>query len=535
MKTSAQFFKHKAYEYRWGILSGILVGITYIPFPPIALLFCYLPLWVYASKQESICKSFVAGWWTQFILTLIGFHWIAHTAHEFGQLNWAISLTALLLFCAFMHLYIPASTAFAVLLKKTFKLSPTSTLVVIASLHTLLERFWPVIFDWHLGYTTLWAKLPMYHLADLVGFFGLSGWILLANAALAAAALRWASNRTTALQIIATVVVIFSALQVWGHFHGKPWNNFDREIKANVIQANIGNIEKIFAEQGLGFERSITDKFLDMSRQSLEQHPGADLLVWPETAFPDYLDPHLHYRRVVQHFYAEFNKMKTPMIAGAYSLDPRTPDTPKSLSYNALFLINEHGHNVGAPYRKTELLAFGEYLPLSERYPILLKWFPFVSNFGRGPGPTIMTQEHPQGAINWGGQICYEGLYPNFSRELALKGADVMINVTNDSWFGATFEPHQHLYMTLARAIENRRPLLRSTNTGISTAIYANGEIQQKSPIHQEWFGQFVIKFKTNASTTIYSQYGSIDSYFYVFLILLMIGTGVRHARSRNI
>lgn len=537
MKISAQFFKHKAYEYRWGILSGILVGVTYIPFPPFALLFCYLPLWYYSSQQSSVKKSFIAGWWTQFVLTLIGFHWIAHTAHEFGQLNWGISIAALLLFCTFMHLYIPAAAALGTLAKKTFGLSTGATLFMTASLHALLERVWPVIFDWHLGYTTLWAGLPMYQLADIIGFFGLSGAILLANAALTVAALKWSSQRSISYKIIGLVAVLFVTAQIAGHLHVTPWNHFDREIKANVIQANIGNIEKIYAEQGRGFETTITDKFLQISHESLEKFPQADVLVWPETAFPDYLDPHLHYRSVVQRFYSGIQPMQVSVLTGAYSRDMRTTESRGASNYNALFLVDQSGQNVGLPYRKTELLAFGEYLPFSERFPILLTWLPFVSNFGRGQGPTVLTQTTANGNVNWGAQICYEGLYPDFSRGLAQKNADVMINVTNDSWFGTTFEPHQHLYMTLARAIENRRPLLRSTNTGISTAIYANGEIQQKSPLHKEWYGQFVIKFKADAPKTLYTRHGSVDTYVYLFIIVILVITGdkyAKYARSRH-
>ncbi|WP_374033003.1 nitrilase-related carbon-nitrogen hydrolase [Bdellovibrio bacteriovorus] len=125
-----------------------------------------------------------------------------------------------------------------------------------------------------------------------------------------------------------------------------------------------------------------------------------------------------------------------PLITGAYSKDPKADEKQDTSTYNALFLVDQLGNNLDKPYRKTELLAFGEYLPLSEQFPFLLKLLPFVSNFGRGHGPEVMKWETPQGVIKWGGQICYEGLYPSFTRGLAEKGADILVNVTNDSWFG---------------------------------------------------------------------------------------------------
>ncbi|WP_374001518.1 apolipoprotein N-acyltransferase [Bdellovibrio bacteriovorus] len=534
MKRWFQFFKHKAYDFRWAILSGILVGTSYIPFPPWALIFCYTPLWLSATEESSsVKKSFWAGWVTQFVLTLIGFHWIAYTAHEFGQMPWAVSYLALLLFCAFMHLYIPVAVAAGTWLRLRFSLSGGQSLFVIALLHALLERVWPVIFEWHLGYTFIWSKMPGYHLADLIGFHGLSAIALLFNAWMGYIWLKqnYIKKALTQLSVLA---MTFAALIALGYWHGQQWNKFDGEVRATVVQANIGNLEKIYAEQGRGYQEVITRKFLDLSFNALQTFPQTDILIWPETAFPDYLDQHLLDRKNTQILISGLTPLKVPLITGAYSKDPKTDEKKDTSTYNALFLVDHLGNNLDKPYRKTELLAFGEYLPLSEQFPFLLKLLPFVSNFGRGQGPEVMTWDRPEGTIKWGGQICYEGLYPNFTRGLSAKGADILVNVTNDSWFGKTFEPQQHLYMTLARAIEVRRPLVRSTNTGISTAILANGDVLQKSPLHQEWSGQFVIKYLKNAPVTFYVQWGHWDWIVLILILGAIIVRGAINARSRR-
>ncbi len=534
MKRWFQFFKHKAYDFRWAILSGILVGTSYIPFPPWALIFCYTPLWIYVTEESSsVKKSFWAGWVTQFILTLIGFHWIAYTAHEFGQLPWAVSYLALLLFCAFMHLYIPVAVAAATWLRLRFKLSGGQTLFTIALLHALLERTWPVIFEWHLGYTLIWSKIPIYHLADLVGFHGLSTVVLLFNAWMGYVWLKQSFVKK-ALSHLSLLALTFAALVGWGFWHGKTWNKFDGETKATVVQANIGNLEKIYAEQGRAYQEVITRKFLDLSFAAMQKYPQTDILIWPETAFPDYLDQHLLDRKHAQILISGLQPLGRPLITGAYSKDPKADEKQDTSTYNALFLVDQLGNNLDKPYRKTELLAFGEYLPLSEQFPFLLKLLPFVSNFGRGHGPEVMKWETPQGVIKWGGQICYEGLYPSFTRGLAEKGADILVNVTNDSWFGKTFEPQQHLYMTLARAIEVRRPLVRSTNTGVSTAVLANGDVLQKSPLHEEWSGQFVIKYLKNAPLTFFVQWGHWDWIVIILVLGAVIGRGALNARSRR-
>ncbi|MGZ6453083.1 MAG: apolipoprotein N-acyltransferase [Bdellovibrio sp.] len=534
MKISIQFFKQKAYEFRGAILSGILVGTSYIPFPPWALIFCYTPLWLFAVKESKTWKqAFWAGWITQFTLSLIGFHWIAHTAHEFGQLPWAVAILALLLFCGLMHLYIPVAVGVATWLRLKFSLGKIQSLFVIALLQSLFERIWPVIFDWNLGYTFFWSKIPIYNFADIVGFLGLSTVALLFNAWIGAIWIQQ-NNSKKALTQLGLLAIAFAALVGLGYWHGLPWNKFDREFKATIIQANIGNLEKVYAEQGRGYQEVITQKFLRMTKEANTQFPETDIFIWPETAFPDYLDQHLLHRKHTQMLADGLGPVGVPLITGAYSKDPQTDVKIDTSTYNGLFLIDAQTNNLSTPYRKTELLAFGEYLPLSERFPFLLKLLPFISNFGRGHGPDVLTWNFKGENIKWGAQVCYEGLYPEFSVGLEKKGADIIVNVTNDSWFGKSFEPYQHLSMTLARAIEVRRPLIRSTNTGISTAILANGHILQKSPLHEEWSGQFLIKYLKDAPPTFYVQWGHFDWILILISLFVIVIAGALNARSRR-
>ncbi len=524
---------------RLPLLAGLLIGTTYIPFPPWALLFCHVPLWLYLLQAKSLKEAFWGGWITQFILSLIGFHWIAYTAKEYGSLPWIVSITALLLFASFIHLYIPLAVLAVTWLRKKFSLGVLPTLLSFALMQSLAERIWPSIFPWHLGYTLLWAKLPIYQLADLVGFSGLSTWILLFNVWIAWI---WLQHKAKSpekpkqtLRHITALITVLVLLNLWGFLHKKKWDHFDSEIKASVIQANIGNMEKVYAEQGRGYQVSIIDKFLRLSNEAAQKHPDTELLVWPETAVPDYLDSPFLARPNQQRLISGLKLMNKSLLSGAYSKEETLDLKVDRATYNALFLIRPDGTSYSPPYRKTYLLAFGEYLPLSERFPILLKWLPFVSNFGRGHGPSILTLSRPdQTQLNIGGQVCYEGLYEDFSRGLSIKGAEILANVTNDSWFGYPFEPRQHLYMTLARAIETRRPLLRSTNTGISTAILANGEVLQQSPIHEEWFGQFVIPYKKNPTQTFFVLYGHLDWILILVLLIGILTAGALHVSTRR-
>ncbi len=502
-----------------------MIGTSYIPFPPWAILFCYLPLWYFALKQaENLKQVFWGGWWTQFVLTLIGFFWIAYTAHEFGFMPWVAAIPVLLLFAAAVHLYIPLAVVLGIYLKRRLQLSETVTALVFACLTSLAEQFWPSIFKWNLGYTLLWAKSPLVQVADTVGFYGLSFGIFLVNAWILASLLKRERRfiQKSAMLLLSGI----SLLMIVGTARAKFWAQTDKEINVLMVQANIGNLERLYAEKGVGFQQEIIDRNTRLTEEGLAQSPQAQMVLWPESAFPASLNEYLRGSNYQSQLFQFVQKMKRPLMTGAFSKDP--PEKIPRKDYNGLFLLDENGQSLSEPYHKTHLLIFGEYLPLGDQFPWLAKYNPGGSGFGRGSGPTVMTvpalDVRPQ--VKIGAQICYESLDPAFSGSLSKKGADVLVNVTNDSWFGKYFEPYQHLYMTLARALETRRPLLRATNTGISSAILADGTVLEKSPLFERWTGNYLIKFKENAPQTFYTEYGAWLSplIFVILLGLLLLG-----------
>ncbi|HVK62531.1 MAG TPA: apolipoprotein N-acyltransferase, partial [Bdellovibrionales bacterium] len=244
--------------------------------------------------------------------------------------------------------------------------------------------------------------------------------------------------------------------------------------------------------------------------------PGTQIMLWPETAFPDYLDPDYVDDQPALQVRNFVKEVKTPLLTGSYSYNPETKD-----SFNGFFSIDQNGEVAEHAHRKSILLVFGETFPFSEYLPYMDKLFPDLGSFGRGPGPTVMSVEVAGEKVRFGPQICYEGLYPWFTAGLSRQGAQVFTNVTNDSWFGGGFEAQQHLYMTLARAIEFRRPLIRSTNTGITTAITAAGDVLQKSPIGEEWAGKFEIPYIKEPRHTFYEQ---ISGRWVWLLVILLVG-----------
>jgi apolipoprotein N-acyltransferase len=160
-------------------------------------------------------------------------------------------------------------------------------------------------------------------------------------------------------------------------------------------------------------------------------------------------------------------------------------------------------------YRKTSLLAFGEYVPGEELIPALASLNPSGGSFHRGSGPSVLALPWQNSAVQLGPQICYESLDPDFTRGLARQGAEILVNITNDSWFGPNSEPAQHMIMTLARAVETRLPMIRTTNTGITTGILADGTEMQRGPIGEAWSGVFSVRFRRAPPPTFYTLYGA--------------------------
>lgn len=522
------------HPYMMAFYCGIFVGTSYIPFKGWALFFCYVPLWIANLKQiiseSSYKKIFFTGWIAQFILTLIGFNWIYYTASEFGQLHWSLSLAALLLFATFMHLYIPLSIVIVTWISRRFKiLSAFHIFILLALSLALLERIWPSIFEWNLGYVLFWLKWPMFQWADTVGFFGLSTIIFILQACIAYAVWMYKIRRRQSFLSLSGVVIFLLITNLVGHYKEEKWKKTDSLVNFGIAQGDVGNAEKIQSEQGSQYHSYILKLYTDLTQNLYQLAPQTEIMLWPETALPFPLDEGFQFGSS-QKKMAEFLKETgRPVLTGAYSIDPTRRDLlGYNIIRNSFFYMGSDGKSLAPNYNKTNLLVFGEYMPFGEQFPILYKLLPFVGSYERGPGPTVQTIPLKDKKLSIGPQICYESLDPAFSRLLALRGADIIVNVTNDSWYGWWSEPYQHMMMTLARGVETRRPLIRATNTGISTAVLADGEILELSPIDQKWTHSFEVPYRKNAAQSFYTLVGSYDWILWLTLWILFIYVGAK-------
>ncbi len=482
------------------ILSGILAGTSYIPFPPWAILFCFIPLWHFCLKNtQEIKLLFIAGWLTQFIWTLIGFHWVAYTIHIYGMFNWFIAIAGLLAFCAFAHLHIPLALIVWAYFIRLLPPVQWMRLLSLASLISLALSL-PMLFQWNFGYTWFWARLPIFHTAELWGFQFISTLTILIQVC-------FISLRNKKLIAIGTA--IFTLLNGLGYFLGKKVEEPDSTAKVLLVQHNIGSSMELRGLRDEVFQK-ISNKLTDLTVNALDS--SVDFIVWPEGAYPYLLKKR---KKTVSSLQKTVkNKFQTTLVTGASSRIGQGVT-------NSIFFIDSKGKFNPRRYDKNKLLAFGEYIPGDRWFPKLREIFlgshqAFIAS---KEGPSVRTVNN----IRLGLQICYESLSDLFSRSLSKQEAHILVNLTNDSWFGWWYEPYQHLYMTLARGIELRKPMVRSTSTGISTAMDAYGNILGRSPIRKPWAQVVSVPYSSQHKPTLFEDFGYYINFIVLFLFLLLL------------
>jgi apolipoprotein N-acyltransferase len=216
---------------------------------------------------------------------------------------------------------------------------------------------------------------------------------------------------------------------------------------------------------------------------------GADLVVWPETSTPYVFaqdevyasDPQRFApdRRLRDRMIGFVQSLGRPLLFGSPALTKRTVGRGQAWSpVNRSLLLAPSGR-LEAQYDKIILVPFGEYVPLSRFLWFVRKLVPSEGDFVPGDGPTLFALHDAHLAV----LICYEAIFPDFVRTMVARGADVLVNQTNDGWFGDSRAPVRHLAMAAVRAIENRVPLVRVANTGISAVVRPDGAIESAIPL----------------------------------------------------
>ena len=209
-----------------------------------------------------------------------------------------------------------------------------------------------------------------------------------------------------------------------------------------------------------------------------------------------------------------------PLLLGAITGDHVDMEDLSSLAnvkYNSAILVDSDG-SVAGIYDKQFLLMFGEYIPFGDRFPVLYDWVPEAGRFTPGGDPEPLTWDgHRLGVL-----ICYEDILPEYTRKAASRGVDILLNLTNDAWFGKTAEPAQHFALATLRAVEHRRWLVRSTSTGISGAVDPVGREVVRTGLYEA--ETFVVEVTLGGGETVYQTVGPLLPALCLLLVVLLVG-----------
>jgi apolipoprotein N-acyltransferase len=437
-------------------------------------------------------------------------YWIFDTMHRYGGLPVPVAALALLLFCLYVGLY---HGLFGMLLALVAGaggpagLKPAESGAAIRRALAAAPFLWVAVelartritaFPWELlGYSQT-GNFGLTRIASLVGVYGLSFEIVLVNSVFAAAFLGPRARRKLLLVAACGAAVILQA----GQLLVPPPVPADRN--ALLVQPNVPILE------GAVWTREyFQDTLRDLTALSLHP-PGEmkdsrrpDLIVWPESPSPFYTNDPL-FRGAVS---ALAKQSGSWVVAGSIGIKPAMHSGGEaSQIFNSAAMVNPEGEWVGR-YDKVHLVPFGEYLPFPQLFAFAGGLTKEVGEFQRGASHAPLDA----GSERVGIFICYESIFPDEVRQGPLEGAQVLLNISNDGWYGDSGAWAQHLQQTQMRAIENDRWLLAGTNTGMTASIDPYGRIVAATP--RKVRTALDAPYALREGTTFYTRHGDWFAY----------------------
>lgn len=361
-------------------------------------------------------------------------------------------------------------------------------------------------FPWMLPAYSQGQWLKFFQWVDHTGVYGLSCYIYLVNGLIADGLILFLYGGQID-KLVSRLIVVFMLLLCSLFLSFLAGRSYDKNVHSPgavavaLVQANISQDVKwdpFHAESNL-------HRYLHLSSQAVKN--GAELLLWPETSYPYGLkESELDFGT-----FLDQDSMAAPLFFGAVIYGERDG---KTRQFNGAFHVDQKARIVGH-YNKIHLVPFGEFLPLES---LLSKFGSVVNEVGTfAPGERYKLFDVAE--LKFGSLICFEDVFPENAREFARRGADVLVNYTNDAWYEDSSAQYQHLVFSQFRALESRRPLLRVTNTGYTAVITPKGEVADDLPPFQE--DVLIHHLKVETADSFYMRHGDF------WVILLMCGTGV--------
>ncbi len=448
-------------------------------------------------RAEGLKDSFRTGWLCGLIAYSACLYWVAVPVHYYGPMPWVLAAPIPLLLGAYFGIY---TGLFTMAMTRARSRMHWSFLGLFAGLlWTVLELARSHMltgFPWISLAQAFSSWPPAIQATQYIGAFALSGALVAITTWLL-----WTPKHKAAFLPAAITAAILLTLGVAHWQQPLPEGPYHR---IGVVQGNIDQSRKWDED----FQNHTVSKYIDLSREALREDE-ADILIWPETAMPFFFQEQSQLRDRVLEF---GQKRQVPILTGAPAY---TEHEGSYRLYNRAFLLNEAGE-ISSYYDKMHLVPFGEYVPMQEWLPFLDKLVPGMGDFFPGQSPDPLRIDD----LAMGPLICYEIIFPRIVQERVENEANILINISNDAWFGRSSGPKQHLNQAVLRAVEQNRYLVRSTNTGISGVISPRGQISQATALYED--AAFVSEVQTIEEQTPYSRHRPLLIWIYASLTVLL-------------
>ena len=488
----------------WAILSGLLLTCAFPKFGLwLAGWFALVPL-LMAIKNLSFGEAFRIGFASGLAHFLSLLYWLTYTMQIYGGLPFYLAIPVLFLLSAYMALYIGLFAGFTTWYTRSFSWQSFAAVPVFWVFSEYVRGFLFSGFPWaFLGYSQ-YNQLHLIQISDIFGVYGVSFLMALANTALfwflkIKLEKKQSKNPVIPFKAVQPVVVFLIFLAAaWSYGKWQVLSFEDKLSKSDIRRVTVvqGNIDQAI-KWDPAFQSETTKKYINLSISAEKHKP--DLIVWPETATPFYF---LFETPLSKMVLDTIIRMGTDFLIGSpsFSVDEGSENVKY---YNSAYLIGSETGVLGK-YDKVHLVPFGEYVPFKKWLPFLGKMVDHVGDFKSGKqGDTLEWQDQKLGL-----QICFEIIFPELSRAMAKNGADILVNITNDAWFGKTSAPYQHFSMAVFRAVENRRTLVRSANTGISGFVDPTGKVLAQSSLFED--AVLTQSIPIYRGKSFYTRYGDV-------------------------
>ncbi|MBI3981463.1 MAG: apolipoprotein N-acyltransferase [Gemmatimonadetes bacterium] len=492
---------------RWLIVAG--AGLTILAYPPFHLLFpsftCLVPavLLIVRGGEDPLPlrRQLVQGWWFGLASHGLVLYWIIVALWHFTPLS-AAGYAATILILALWTALLFAATGWV---GRRLGVGPLIAFPVMwTAVEWAIGHQGDIRFPW-LGIGSSLTGFPvLVQIAEVIGARGVTLALAVANAALALAWLQ-RRDRRRAAALAGGVAAGIALAACYGL------------VRMRIIETrSLGTVAAI--QPAVGFQEkwdarlrdSIVNGLFDLSEQTLRES-DPDLVLWPEAALPHALDYFPAWgKRLAEHARGG----RVPLVVGG--VDVRTHPDGSPEFFNAAFVFDSAGQRNAVPYHKRYLVPIVERVPfVNPRWFSALRWF---GAFGVGPVGTVY--QVPMG--RFGILICYESAFEDLSRRYRREGADFVVNITNDAWFGNTAAPYQHAAHLVMRAIENRVGIARAANTGISEFVDPFGREHDRTRLGDRTL--VVGQVRTSDVRTFYTRVGDWVGTLTVATALLLLG-----------